>query len=113
MKYLVIQYSDRPERFEFKNVGVLVYGPLIHTFKVLYSFNKLGGYAGVNLFNRYMDRVESNIDRQGVIDADRFNAETASCFRITSLEYVNGEDSETVAKELYETLVNYDGEAFA
>lgn len=116
LSYSIVQFSPRPERFEFVNVGVLVFEmrqKRIHS-KLASDFGRVKKFFGDAspaflkiALEDFSERVEYEfVKRDFGISSDEFNSKRAGMFQITPVLPVNGKDAAEVAAELYADLVD-------
>ena len=115
MLYSIIQFSPRPERFEFVNVGVLVFdesrtrvvNKLSNDFARVRKFFDDASPTFLTMALRdYAERVEYEfIKKKFDISADVFNSKRAGIFQITPILPVSGKDAERIAEGLFGDLV--------
>ena len=115
MFYSIVQFSPRPERFEFVNVGVLVFDRPHARFVSRLS----GDFARVRKFfddaspsflkmalQDFAERVEYEFGKSRFeISSDEFNAKRSGIFQITPVLPVAGNDLEKIADGLFVDLV--------
>lgn len=113
--YCILQYSPRPERFEYVNVGVVV----VDSDRRMVVKRSLADFTGVRRFSNdpsasfirdaledFSDRVAHDLSRYGKeVSADRFNSNRAGIFRITPVMPALGSDLAGVADKLFDDLV--------
>lgn len=113
--YSILQYSARPERFEFVNLGVFVFDreqQRVHR-KLSANFDrvkKLFGDASPSFLEMaledYSERVEYEYIRSGLcLSAEEFNSKRAGIFQITPILPIVGENSSEVVDNLFSDLV--------
>jgi len=115
MSYCIIQFSPRPERFEYMNVGVLVFDPklpvserrLSENFSRVRRFFDEAQPAFLKLaLQDYADRVVHEYRAKSeAFNSDALNAKSAGIFRITRVLPVMGHDARLVADELFLDLI--------
>ena len=115
MLYSIIQFSPRPERFEFVNVGVLVFDlSRAHVVSKLSSdfarVRKFFDDASPSFLSMalqdFAERVEYEFIRTNFdISSDVFNSKRAGIFQITPILPVSGKDAERIAEGLFGDLV--------
>jgi len=113
--YSIVQFSPRPERFEFINVGVLVferrqkriYSKLTSDFGRVKKFFGDASPSFLKLaLEDFSDRVEYEfVRRDFVFSSEEFNSKRAGMFQITPVLPVSGRDASEVAAEIYADLV--------
>lgn len=115
MSYCIIQFSPRPERFEYMNVGVLVFDR-----KRLVAERRLSeNFARVRKFfdeaqpsflklalQDYADRVIHEYRANSeAFNSDTLNGRSAGIFRVTRALPVMGDDARALADALFLDLV--------
>lgn len=115
LSYSILQFSSRPERFEFVNLGVLVFDRRLRR-----VFNKLSSdFSRVKKFfgdanpsflkmalEDYSERVEYEFNRGNFcISAEEFNSKRAGIFQITPILPIVGKNASEVADNLFSELV--------
>jgi len=116
LSYSIVQFSPRPERFEFVNVGVLVlemrqkriYRKLTSDFGRVKKFFGDASPSFLKLaLEDFSERVEYEFARRDfAISSEEFNSKRAGIFQITPVLPVNGKDAAEVAADLYADLVD-------
>lgn len=114
--YSIVQYSPRPERFEYLNVGVIVVDPQRHLAakRFLIDVSRVRRFSNDpsplfirNALEDFSDRVTYEMSRRGAdLSAERFNSGRAGIFRITPLMPVAGADLGQIAEKLFGELVS-------
>lgn len=115
MSYSIVQFSLRPERFEFVNVGVLVFdrrsarvvSRLSSDFARVRKFfeDASPSFLKMALLD-FAERVEYEFGKKNFeISAAEFNSKRAGIFQITPVLPVAGTDADKVVAGLYSDLV--------
>ena len=115
MSYSIVQFSPRPERFEFVNVGVLVFdhrnarviSRLSNDFARVRKFFEDASPSFLKMALRdFAERVEYEFGKKSFeISADEFNSKRAGIFQITPVLPVAGKNPEKIAEGLFGVLV--------
>lgn len=115
LAYSIVQFSPRPERFEFVNVGVLVFdrhhGKVISKHSSDFSrVKKFFGDASPSFLKMaiadFSEQIEYEFRKRSLeISASEFNSKRAGIFQITPLLPVLGVDASEVAQSLFSELV--------
>jgi len=115
LSYSIIQFSPRPERFEFVNVGVIVFdgGRKSIVPKLSDDFSrvkKVFGDASPSFLSvalhDYVERIEFEYAKLGArISEIDFNAKRSDIFQLTPVLPVMGQNAFAVAQDLYSELV--------
>ena len=113
--YCIIQFSPHPERFEFVNVGVLVFderrGKISKKFSEDFNrVRKIFGEASPSFLRRalydYCERVVYELDHQRASKtAFDINSKSAGLFKITPILPVFGSNIEDLSSALFSELV--------
>ncbi len=113
--YSIVQFSPRPERFEFVNVGVLVFDKVqgLVKHKISTDFGRVKKIFGDGspsflkmALQDYCDRVEYEFGRREFnISSVEFNSKSAGMFQITPILPIMGKNAEDVASTLFYDLV--------
>lgn len=113
--YSIVQFSPFPERFEYVNVGVVVFeaqGKVV--VKLADDFSRAKKFFGeINAtflkgaLHDFSQRVVFHFSRPAITSTriDDFNAKRADLFRLTSLNAVSGSRPDAVAEKLFNELV--------
>lgn len=115
MFYSIVQFSPRPERFEFVNVGVLVLdhgngrfvSRLSNDFARVRKFFEDASPSFLKMALRdFAEQVQYEFSKKGFeIAAHEFNSKRAGIFQITPLLPIAGTNPEKIAEVLYGDLV--------
>lgn len=111
--YTIVQYSSHPERYEYVNVGVVVFDRDRNSFyKVISDFSrvrKVFDDVGVSIvrdaLNDYVVKICSLINSGLLSSAEEFNSKRISPFRLTPVMPFLGQDLVSATEELYYKLV--------
>ncbi|WP_422370698.1 DUF3037 domain-containing protein [Hoeflea sp.] len=115
--YSIVQFSPFPNRFEYVNVGVIVFDSVHERVAVKNShdFSRVRRFFGdvntvflKNALHDFSERVNFHFLRSNVLSqakVEEFNSKRADLFRLTSLNAVAGSDVELVAAKLFGELV--------
>lgn len=116
LSYSILQYSPHPERFEFLNVGVLLFdasGSLV-AFRMSEDFSRVKKvFDGAHpaflkvALRDFVKNISYEVGRKRLeLDANEFNAKRASIFQITPIMPVVGDNPKSVLERLYSELVS-------
>lgn len=113
--YCIIQFSPRPDRFEYLNVGVIVFDFQAHISrrKLSHDFSrvkKLFGNVSSSFIGSALEDFAERVDyeflrKSKTVSAEDFNSKRVGLFKITSLQPVFGQSSSLTAAQLYADLV--------
>ena len=115
LSYSIVQFSPRPERFEFVNVGVLVFERQQRRIvsKLSSDFGRVRKFFGDAspsflkvALEDFSDRVEYEFGRREFsISSEEFNSKRAGMFQITPVLPISGKNASEVAANLFSDLV--------
>ncbi|AOG09382.1 DUF3037 domain-containing protein [Agrobacterium sp. RAC06] len=115
--YSIVQFSPFPDRFEYVNVGVIVFDAARKRLSIKLSndFSRVRKFFGdinaiflKSALHDFSERVslrfhKSDMSSQSQIE--EFNSKRADLFRLTSLNAVAGSDVDSIADKLFGELV--------
>ncbi len=118
LSYSIVQYSPRPDRFEFVNVGVLVFDERLKRIvsKLSSDFSRVRKFFGevspsyLKLaLEDFSDRVEYEFRAaEFKISSEMFNSKRVGLFQITPVLPISGKNASEVAANLFSELVETD-----
>ena len=116
LSYSIVQFSPRPERFEFINVGVLVFEKQQRRVvsKLSSDFGRVRKFFGEasssflkSALEDFSDRVEYELSKcEFNISAEKFNSKRLGMFQITPILPISGKNASEVAANLFTDLVD-------
>lgn len=115
LAYSIVQFSPRPERFEFVNVGVLVFdkrqGSLVRKFSSDFGrVKRIFGDASPAFLKLALEDFAERVDfefrkRDYSVSASDFNSQRAGIFQITPVLPISGKSALQAANDLFSDLV--------